>query len=292
MYYPLYFLLVASIAIMIHEGGHYLFARLFGVRVERASLFFNVYFTLLKYDPLTGRLDLFSRKVDAEIPDGDGQMKTVTFNRGWLSLPLHRPLVEPQVYDKATDEFVTASGVLHNYTEAHDNKDVDVPKWRRTQYCLGWLPCGGYVTLDRSNTPEGMLSKTNMQQFLINFGGILFNIITIVVCFAILIYANRNFLTGFGFDMVYSVAYLSIFLAAFNILPLPGLDGSGMLLSLLNYFLPAKARTILRHVNSLLGVIVFFIVASSWFRDEWAIERWFSDGVAMLFDFLVEACGM
>lgn len=40
-----------SILVVIHELGHFLFARLFKVRVEKFYLFFNPWFTLFKYKP-------------------------------------------------------------------------------------------------------------------------------------------------------------------------------------------------------------------------------------------------
>jgi len=40
-----------SILVIIHECGHFLFARVFKVRVEKFYLFFNPWFTLFKYKP-------------------------------------------------------------------------------------------------------------------------------------------------------------------------------------------------------------------------------------------------
>ncbi|MDR0961699.1 MAG: RIP metalloprotease RseP [Mediterranea sp.] len=40
-----------SILVLIHEFGHFLFARLFKTRVEKFYLFFNPWFTLFKYKP-------------------------------------------------------------------------------------------------------------------------------------------------------------------------------------------------------------------------------------------------
>lgn len=40
-----------SLLIVIHEGGHFLFARLFKVRVEKFCLFFDPWFTLFKFKP-------------------------------------------------------------------------------------------------------------------------------------------------------------------------------------------------------------------------------------------------
>lgn len=40
-----------SLLVVIHEGGHFLFARLFKVRVEKFCLFFDPWFTLFKFKP-------------------------------------------------------------------------------------------------------------------------------------------------------------------------------------------------------------------------------------------------
>lgn len=40
-----------SLLVLIHEGGHFLFARLFKVRVEKFCLFFDPWFTLFRFKP-------------------------------------------------------------------------------------------------------------------------------------------------------------------------------------------------------------------------------------------------
>lgn len=44
-------ILSLSILVIVHEFGHFLFAKLFGVRVEKFYLFFNPWFTLFKFKP-------------------------------------------------------------------------------------------------------------------------------------------------------------------------------------------------------------------------------------------------
>lgn len=43
------FFLAISLMVIVHEFGHYITARMFGVRVEKFYLFFNPFFTLFKY---------------------------------------------------------------------------------------------------------------------------------------------------------------------------------------------------------------------------------------------------
>ena len=52
--------LALVILVTIHEFGHYFFARLFGVKVNRFYLFFNPWFSLLKYNPMAGTLEVLS----------------------------------------------------------------------------------------------------------------------------------------------------------------------------------------------------------------------------------------
>ena len=42
-------ILSLSILIVLHEGGHFLPAKLFGTRVEKFYLFFDPYFSLFKF---------------------------------------------------------------------------------------------------------------------------------------------------------------------------------------------------------------------------------------------------
>ncbi len=44
-------MMALSLLVIIHEGGHYLFARLFKIRVEKFYLFFDVWFALFRFKP-------------------------------------------------------------------------------------------------------------------------------------------------------------------------------------------------------------------------------------------------
>ena len=50
-----------SILVIIHEFGHYFFARIFGIRAEKFYLFFNPYFSILRYDPRKLNVIFFGR---------------------------------------------------------------------------------------------------------------------------------------------------------------------------------------------------------------------------------------
>ena len=58
-------ILCFALLVILHEGGHFLFAKIFKVRVEKFCLFFDPWFTLFKFKP---------RKSDT------------TYAMGWLPL--------------------------------------------------------------------------------------------------------------------------------------------------------------------------------------------------------------
>lgn len=73
-------ILALSLLVIIHEFGHYLFARLFGIRVEKFYLFFNPWFSLFKWKPKPGKQRLN--------PDGTvkASWRDTEYGIGWLPL--------------------------------------------------------------------------------------------------------------------------------------------------------------------------------------------------------------
>lgn len=69
-----------AILVMVHEFGHYIFARIFGVKVEKFYLFFNPWFTLFKYKP---------KKKNIEVKPGEepkSSWRDTEYGIGWLPL--------------------------------------------------------------------------------------------------------------------------------------------------------------------------------------------------------------
>ena len=58
-------ILCLSLLVLLHEGGHFLFAKLFKVRVNKFSLFFDPWFSIAKFKP---------------------KNSDTTYNLGWLPL--------------------------------------------------------------------------------------------------------------------------------------------------------------------------------------------------------------
>lgn len=121
-------ILALTLLVTIHEFGHFLFAKVFKVRVEKFCIFFDPWWTPFK----------FPKK----------------------------------------------------------------PKDGKTQYCIGWLPLGGYVKIagmiDESMDKEQMKqpekpwefrTKPAWQRLLIMFGGVLFNFILALIIYSMILFS-------------------------------------------------------------------------------------------------------
>ncbi len=74
-------IIALSILVFIHELGHYLFARFFGIKVEKFYLFFNPWFSLYKWKPKKPK----HRKYDKNGNEKASWRDTV-YGLGWLPL--------------------------------------------------------------------------------------------------------------------------------------------------------------------------------------------------------------
>lgn len=152
--------------VIIHEFGHYIFARIFGIKVDKFYMFFNPGFSLMRYNPRTNKVGLFVKQGDEEKNTADKPL---------ISFSVGKP--HPAPMDGSTS-------------------------WRDTIYGIGWLPLGGYCAIngmiDETNQkmsdvtqPWEFRTKPAWQRLLVMFGGVLFNFIL-----AILIYAGIAFHWG------------------------------------------------------------------------------------------------
>lgn len=156
-----------SLLVLIHELGHYVFARIFKIRVDRFYLFFNPWVSLIQYDPARGTLRFLTR--DTETKDKDNPEKTVKTSRQLATIRVGRDL--------------TASG-------------GKIPAWRQTIYGLGWLPLGGYCSIagmvDETTSSSDLAaepqewefrSRPVYQRLLVMAGGVLFNFIAAIIIY-------------------------------------------------------------------------------------------------------------
>ncbi|MDE6238701.1 MAG: RIP metalloprotease RseP [Muribaculaceae bacterium] len=145
------------ILVTIHEFGHYFFARVFGIKVNRFYLFFNPWFSILKYRPDKGTLELIGWT------DKDGK------DRAWKTFKVGKA-----------------------YPPRPDGKQT----WRDTLYGLGWLPLGGYCDIagmvdetksskDLASEPQPweFRSKAVYKRFLVMVAGVLFNFILAIAIY-------------------------------------------------------------------------------------------------------------
>lgn len=150
--------LLAALAILVlfHEFGHYFFARVFGIKVERFYLFFNPWFTLVKYRPKEKKWIFFKRNTPDTPNEEDNQnqpvktsWKDTEYGIGWLPL----------------GGYASIAGMIDE-----------------TQ---------GAEQLAKEPQPWEFRSKPAWQRFLVIIGGVLFNFIL-----AILIYTGIAFYWG------------------------------------------------------------------------------------------------
>lgn len=157
----LQFLVALGLLVFIHEFGHYFFARVFGIKVNRFYLFFNPGFSLLKYYPREGLVKLGAHSKG----EGDTEVEEAT-----ATLRVHKPHPAP--------------------------KDGSA-SWRDTIYGIGWVPLGGYCDIagmidetksadDLASEPEPWEFRTKpaWQRLLVMAGGVLFNFLLAVIIYA------------------------------------------------------------------------------------------------------------
>lgn len=157
--------LVLSLTILVvfHEFGHFLFSRLFGVRVEKFYAFFNPRFSLFRIKKVNGkiRIKFFSENV-------------------------------PESYEEVRHyNFEGKEEVSYKAVNIDSLPEDD---WRRspenTEFGVGWVPFGGYckiagmidesmdvAAMKQEPKPWEFRTKPAWQRLLIMVGGVMFNLI-------------------------------------------------------------------------------------------------------------------
>ena len=165
-----------GLLVFVHEGGHFLAARCFGIRVTKFYLFFDTGFSLFKCKKIQGkwRFKFLSRNLPdtEEVKDENG---------------------EPVLDEKGKKKL----------------KIIDVTKlpdddWRKypehTEYGIGWLPFGGYCQIsgmiDETQSIENLASEPQpyeyrahpaWQRLIVILAGVTVNLIVGVGLFAMLL---------------------------------------------------------------------------------------------------------
>ena len=155
-------ILSLSILVFIHELGHYMWARIFGIKVNKFYLFFNPSLTLWKWKPKNHKHAFMVRASNAKITDEEG----------------------------------------NEYEDEDEKEDAKLPSnykatWRDTEYGLGWLPLGGYCAIDgmvdETQSAEKLKrpvkdfefrSKPAWKRLMVMIGGVLNNFLLALVIYA------------------------------------------------------------------------------------------------------------
>ena len=157
--------LVLSLTILVvfHEFGHYLFSRLFGVRVDKFYAFFNPRFSLVRIKRVDGKIRV--KFFSPNVPES---------------------YTEEKHYNFEGKEEITYKPI--------DLDTLPEGDWRRspenTEFGVGWVPFGGYckiagmidesmdvATMQQDPQPWEFRTKKSWQRLLIMVGGVLFNLI-------------------------------------------------------------------------------------------------------------------
>lgn len=157
--------LVLSLTILVvfHEFGHFLFSRLFGVRVEKFYAFFNPRFSLFRIKRVDGKIRV--RFFSPNVPESYEEERRFNFEG---------------------KEEVTYKPI--------DLDQLPEGDWRRspenTEFGVGWVPFGGYckiagmidesmdvAAMKQEPKPWEFRTKSAGQRLLIMVGGVLFNLI-------------------------------------------------------------------------------------------------------------------
>ena len=170
--------LALSILVFVHELGHFGFARLFKVRVNKFYLFFNPNFSIFRAKKINGKWQF--RFFAKNLPDHVRQ---------------------------SIDEFGVprTDKKGHPIMEPAPLSELDDNDWRKhpetTEWGIGWVPLGGYCAIDGmadETTDASMLSaevkpwefraKPAWQRMFIIAGGVLMNFVTAAVIYAMMLY--------------------------------------------------------------------------------------------------------
>ncbi len=165
-----------GLLVFVHEGGHFLAARCFGIRVTKFYLFFDTGFSLFKYKKFNGKshFKFFSKnQPDTEV-----------------------------VKDENGNDVLDEKG--KKKYRIIDTSLLPDDDWRKypehTEYGIGWLPFGGYCQIsgmiDESQSIENLASDPQpweyrshpaWQRLIVILAGVTVNLIVGVCLFAMIL---------------------------------------------------------------------------------------------------------
>ena len=202
MIQALQLILALSFLVIIHEFGHFAFARLFKVRVEKFYMFFNPRISLIRAKHFNGKwhVRFFAKNVEpaaVEVRTEFGDVK-----KDEKGNPILRPMTEDELAALPEDDW-------RHYPDS-------------TEWGIGWVPFGGYCAISgmvdetKSATdlpsepqPWEFRSKNIFQRLCIIIGGILVNFVAAMLIFGLLLFHYgtsslplRNVTTGLYYSPI------------------------------------------------------------------------------------------
>lgn len=171
-------ILSLSILVVLHEFGHFAFARLFKVRVDKFYMFFNPKFSLIRAKKINGKWEIkfFAPNVLAnERTKTDASGENLLDEKG---KPVFEQIPQSEIPD----------GDWRKYPET-------------TEWGIGWLPLGGYCkisgmideSMDKAQMAEEpksweFRSRSVWQRMGIITGGVLVNFILALVIYSAVLF--------------------------------------------------------------------------------------------------------
>jgi regulator of sigma E protease len=167
-------ILSLTILVVFHEFGHFLFSRLFGVRVDKFYAFFNPRFSLVRIKKVDGKIRV--KFFSPNVPDSYEEEKHYNFEG---------------------KEEITYKPI--------DVESLPEGDWRRspenTEFGVGWVPFGGYckiagmidesmdlAAMQQEPKPWEFRTKKSWQRLFIMIGGVLFNIILAFIVYSMVLW--------------------------------------------------------------------------------------------------------
>lgn len=174
-------ILSLSFLVVIHELGHFTFARIFKVRVAKFYVFFNPKFSLIRMKKIDGkwRFRFFAPNVESDmVPLQDANGEPMLDKKG---KPLYRPMTDEELEALPADDW-------RHYPET-------------TEWGIGWLPFGGYCAIcgmvDETTSADQLASKPKpweyrsksvWQRLPIIIAGVVVNFIAALIIFSAIFY--------------------------------------------------------------------------------------------------------
>ena len=174
-------ILALSLLVVIHEFGHFFFARIFKVRVEKFYMFFNPKFSLIRAKKINGKwqIKFFAPNVE----------------------PATTPVLDAMGNEKKDEKGNTILRPMND----EELSALPEEDWRRypenTEWGLGWVPFGGYCAiagmvdetkaatdLPTEPQPWEFRSKNVWQRLCIIIGGILVNFVAALFIFGMILF--------------------------------------------------------------------------------------------------------